>query len=391
MKNTHTPSKDLPIELPWNAYVNASVNFGKEQIIAGCTNIIGTLLSSEFVKNSALTELQKNTLVAISGPLFEKVWFYIGSFKHAWDIYRSTDPSIRNLVIRTAREGTRNTIKDFWVHDPVYLLLMWGWQLLHPNVPAWMLSFISFVLATIAVGVVDVGIDEAKYSFLQKNVVKQWFWVEKYYESRVALFKKQHMQDILEDLMKEFWLETSQTRKYTDTYYVVNKEKLKSYNGRKPSFRLRSRERTDQEAPARKSAQILYTKSNEITPKEAMHNRYYATKKEKLYFLQNHVDKLHTLSDIDNSKVRAYFQKILMPTSPQTISFERSLSYDLKWLLISVDEMEEKHAANPLQQTVELKVYKDEALLREAIRYVLTQYPVQQTTMRKHTEEHFGK
>jgi hypothetical protein len=93
------------------------------------------------------------------------------------------------------------------------------------------------------------------------------------------------MQDILEDLMKEFGLENFQKRKYNDTYYVVNGEQLKSYNGRKPSFRLRNRDRIDQESTPRKSAQIIYTKANEITPKESMHNRYYSTRKEKLYLL----------------------------------------------------------------------------------------------------------
>lgn len=55
---------------------------------------------------------------------------------------------------------------------------------------------------------------------------------------------------------------------------------------------------------------------------------------------------------------------------------------------MSVDEIQMEH---PMQQTIELKVYHDDSLLRETIRYVLTQYPVQQTTMRKHSEECFGK
>ncbi len=388
MKTPNKHIEDFPIELPGNSYVNASVRFWKEQVIALFTNILGTLLTSEFLKNSALTELQKWTLIAVSGPVFEKVWFYIGSFRNAWKLYTSTDPSVRNLIIRTAREWTRNTVKDMWVHDPAYLLLMWAGQALNPNAPAWMISFISFVVATIMVWVVDVGVDELKYNNFKRNIISKWFGIEKYYESRIALFKKHHMQDILEDLMKEFGLENFQKRKYNDTYYVVNGEQLKSYNGRKPSFRLRNRDRIDQESTPRKSAQIIYTKANEITPKESMHNRYYSTRKEKLYLPLDNLEKLDFLTDIPDRKVVDKLTKILLPTTPQKISFERTFSHDPKWLFISVDEIQTDH---PMQQTIELKVYNDDALLREAIRYVLTQYPVQQTTMRKHSDEKFGK
>ncbi len=378
---------DFPIELPWNSIFNASIKFGKEQAIAWLTNILWSWAAAEILKHSALSELQKRTIIALAWPLFEKVWFYMSSFKHAREIYRSTDPSVRNLILRTAREWTRNTIKDLGVHDPMYLLLMGGWQAINPDVPAWMISFISFVLATAFVGFVDVWVDEIKYSRLKKWIFDDGFKLEKYYESRIALTKKYHMQDILEEMMKEFGLENQQQRLYSDTYYVVNKEQWKTYNGRDPSFRLRKRERLDTPAPGRKSAQLVYTKVNEITPKSSMHRRYYATQKEKLYLSLDNLDKLEDLDDIPYPFIVKDLRKKLLPIEPQKITFERSLSYDPN-LLVSIDQIHQDH---PMQQAAELKVYKDKALLREAIRFVFKIYPVKLSTMRKHPEERFIK
>lgn len=381
--------KDLPIQLPGNSYVNASVRFGKEQLIAWLTNVLGTLATSQVLKTSALSELEKWTIVALSGPVFEKAGFYLSALKNARKLYSTTDPSVRNLIVRTAREGTRNTVKDMWVHDPAYLLLMWAWQAINPDTPARMISFISFFLATIVVWIVDVWVDEVKYKRAKNNLLKQWYGIESYYEARMVLMKKYPMQDVLEDFMREFDLESQQTRAYKDVYYVVNGEHLKTYNGRKPSFRLRNRTRIDVPWNTRRSAQLIYTKTNEITPKWSLQWRYYATQKDKFYYPLNYLENLEGLQEIPNQDVRSKLQYNLQLTPPQQVSFVRRWSNDEKKIYVSVDEINQKH---PLQQTIEIKGYKDQKeLMLEAMKYGIMEYSVQQTTMRKHSEENFGK
>ena len=104
--------------------------------------------------------------------------------------------------------------------------------------------------------------------------------------------------------------------------------------------------------------------------------RYFPIAKDKLYFLlDQHMP--NSLDEIENDSARNALKRFNNGAEFQTVSFERTYANNPETVLVSADRVD---CARPFN-VVELKVYQGkENVLKEAIRYVLYNFPVVQTT-----------
>jgi len=126
------------------------------------------------------------------------------------------------------------------------------------------------------------------------------------------------------------------------------------------------------------TAQIVFTRASEITQTEMSQHRFFPIKKEKLFFVLD--QKMPTnLDDIKDKKAKKLLKSLIhKKTRSPRIRFEREIANDPK-LLVSVDFINAKRP----YYLLELKTYKNTKLLKEAMRYVMTEFPVVQTTHSK--------
>jgi hypothetical protein len=154
-------------------------------------------------------------------------------------------------------------------------------------------------------------------------------------------------------------------------------------NGRKPKIRLRERVRGDE---AIRTCQLVYTRSRENAEKKGILSRprpeqfrYFVARKDKFYRMLEAPMPLE-IEAIPFAPTRIMLSKYLDKTEPlpPEIVFHRTYVHDPE-LLVSVDRVRTERAFYVL----ELKVYKDVDLLRQAMRYVMMEYSPLQTTHSK--------
>ncbi|MEK6900257.1 MAG: hypothetical protein AABX05_03980, partial [Nanoarchaeota archaeon] len=154
------------------------------------------------------------------------------------------------------------------------------------------------------------------------------------------------------------------------------KNSFPKYNSRIPVLRLRHR-KIEEEREV-KSLQVVYTRASELPAKNPEQFRYFPQKKEKIYFLLDQ-EMPEDISGIEDQKVRAAIKKLQKETAYSDVDFYRTMTNDRSSLFISVDAV----ARENVFKILELKVYEDTRLLKEAMHYVMRTFPVLQTTHRK--------
>ncbi len=359
-----------PISIPGNPYAEVFRRFGRDEAIAGALNIVGTAVTAAVTPDPFI--------LSVAGPIIEKAGFFPAHLKEAWDIYRTTPSEkrepLRKYISRAFKGGFTSLLEDVLIHDPLYTGMMYGGLQLYPQAPAWMLATISFGLAAAVVAAAEVTYHERQYRKLGKEFQKLGFGLESYFECRFFMKSEQDPEDILSYMKDEFNLSQHKKGQYFDRYLVQD---LPSFSGRTPKLRLRRRKIAEEEREVR-TLQIVYERASEMDRKKAEQFRYYPKEKCKFYYrLDGSMPS--SISEIADAGVRKKLEK-WTTAGYKDVSFEREIIHSPDTLLVAVDNIREDQPF----YVVELKVREEKRLLVEAMRALMLNFPVVQTTMGKY-------
>lgn len=350
------------IKIPENPFWTVLKRFGRDELIAMFVNVIGTVIFG-FFYTSAL-------ILSLAGPIVEKIGFFPAHFKEAWTIYKTTPKEIRknlsHYVKLAMKNGSVSLIEDILIHDPIYIILMFIGINMYSQTPVWILATISFIIAVIMVSILEVMVNEIRYWLLKEKFKLNGFMTEKYYEARFLVDKRESQINVMNKVAKEFKLGKVHKLNYKDIYI---ENSLPNYSGR--SAKLRIRDRTTENKKNFKSIQIAYTIASEFLENKFDQYRYFPIKKEKIIFILK--DKCpKNIDEIGDDKIKKMIKKISLKRHKE-VNFNRFVARDEE-LLISVDEVRKNSFL------LELKVHKDKKLLCKAMRYVMNEFSLIQTT-----------
>ena len=358
------------IELPKNPFWSIFQRFGRDELIAMGVNLAGTA-SMDYMLNESNT---KNLVLALSGPIIEKIGFFPAHFYEAYDDYKKAPKDRRAprffYTKKAFRNGTTSLVEDVIFHDPLYVGLMYAGLQSFPGAPSWIVAGTSFTAAVFAVAGAEVAYNEWQYKRLKKKLAKAGFEREEYYESRFYIQAEKDPSETLQQIASKFGLATRQVATYDDCYYHTQ---IPEYSGRKPKVRLRKRVMGDGKTV--QSAQIVFTRTGEL--EHTTTHRFYPQKKEKMYFILNQ-EMPKSIDEITNTAIRNILKKATVSDEEQHVSFQRTIAHN-PVLLATTDYITGEQPFYVL----ELKVRKDTVLLKEAMRYVMSELPVIQTTYGK--------
>lgn len=384
------PLANAPIALPENPYVTSLKTFGLDELLAGIVDAGATTAASFLVP-----ERYKMMVLPFVGPVLEKIGFFPQHVWKARGVYKSTPPSKRmplsHYVKDALRNGGSNLAKDILVHDPIYVGLMVGGLHALPNVPPGFLSASSYILGVLAVAAIDVTKDELLYRRATKKLKAVGFGSERYYESRFWLnaAASKDPDAALAGLVKEFGLTDRRSVAYEDRYFANT---FTPYSNRTVKVRLRHRQATEEEQkelslphPWMNSLQIVYTRAREHAG-GLDQCRYFPMLKEKYWLMMRNVEAPSSIADIGDKDAAAR-NLVLASTGSETkdVRFTRTM-YAGKELAACFDDITKNGTPDgPVNGTqgmrvLELKVWKDKQLMRQAMRYLMLSCPVVQTT-----------
>lgn len=353
-----------PIVLPESPFWEIFKNFGKDEMIALIINTVSTGAISAITNDPIL--------ISLFGPVIEKIGFFAGSSHEALKIYRTTSPEERenkvNYFKDAIKNGMPNLIKDIIFHDPFYTALMLIGLSSFPDTSVWMLSMISFLISVGVVTSGEVAIKEALYKYQEKQLERKRFILEKHLEARFAV-KGIDPKNLIIQLADYFDLGPIHTSTYYDKYFDT---KLKPYNAREPIIRLRKRIEGSQKKDSTK-IQIVYTRASQVNSNKPEQYNFYPVAKDKMSL------KL-------NKSSKGIFNKLILNEQPHLVSFTRTYAHIPEKILISVDLIEDQDRPYTV---VEVKSFRNDKEAVEtmimAIRHIMSQYDVIQTTHSKRT------
>lgn len=362
-----------PIKLPSNPFFDVFRTFGRDELISLIINVIATAIISKFAFS--------NFILSITGPIIEKIGFFIAYFKEAITLYKTTQvekrDSLSKYIFKAIKQGSNSLMKDILFHDPTYMLLMFFGLQSYPQTPPWMLSALAFFIAVAAVAVGEVSFNEIQYILFTKRLKKIGFGKESYFESRFIIGNK-NSKTILADISKEFNLSVSENINYQDRYFESS---LKGYNSRTPKLRLRNR--VDDKNFKNKTVQVVYSRASEMAMKKPAQFNFYPTRKDKLWIRLDQ-EMPWKIEDIKSKELRSLLKKLTKNNQFNDVYFNRMICRDPNTILVSVDNV---RSPNNAQFTiVEMKAHTDKkskTMLIEAMRYLMMNYPVTQTTHTK--------
>lgn len=356
---------DHPIKVPENPFWTVFKRFGRDELIAMFVNVIGTAIVSVFSASAVI--------LSLAGPIIEKVGFFPAHFKDAWTVYKTTPINKRKKLSfyfkNAVKDGSVSLFEDILVHDPLYIILMYIGLKIYPQTPVWLLATASFIIAVILVAILEVTVTEIRYWLFKRRFKSKKCGVESYYEARFYVDKKEDPKRVLKKITKEFNLGKIYDLKYADTYF---NNSFPSFSGR--SARVRLRNRTGKNNEYIKSVQIVYTRASEFAQNKYDQFRYFPIKKEKIYFVFNGKMPESILS-IKNKDIKKSLSKKVQ-NKHKHLKFNRLISHNEE-LLASSDKVNEGSFL------VELKVHRDKKLLMKAMRFVMKEFSLTQTTKGK--------
>ncbi len=358
---------DKPIYVPGSPFWNVFKDFGKDELIALIINVLGTIVFGFFTKNVFI--------LSFAGPIIEKVGFFPAHFKEALNIYKTTPLKQRKklqwYLKRAFKNSSTNLSKDVFLHDPLYIFFMFLGFSLYSGIPVWLLSLSSFLIAIALVSLVEVIYKEVKYLNFKRRMVKKGFEVESYYESRFLISAKEDPQKIIKKAIQTFKLNKHKELRYKDLYFEND---LWEFSGRTPQIRLRERYGKEERF---QSVQIVYTRASELLEKKYEQYRFFPIKKDKIYFvLKGKMPK--ELKDIKMEGVRRFLTKHGKDKDKSNIYFNRVLAYN-KDIFFSADLVDHKNKFF----IVEIKSHTNLPMLFKAMRFIMREFSVVQTTRGK--------
>jgi len=274
-------------------------------------------------------------------------------------VYRHTPRGrrkpLRHYYKRAFRGGSKSLIEDILFHDPLYVLLMFFGLMIYPSTPAWVLSLVSFVIAVFAVSGIEVGINELRFWWFKKRLLKRGFRLEPYYESHFFISSKESQREVVKSVAKEFGLHYHKPVSYQDIYF---EHKVPEFSGRTARLRLRRRTH-DKKACWFQTVQIIFTRAGELPTDLLEQHRYFPMKKSKLFFVLDEFPE--SIEEITHSQVRKLLLKLKCASPAKKVHFDRFIAHNDE-LLVGADAVKGDYFV------VELKVFSNKSLLKEAMR-----------------------
>lgn len=396
------------IKLPSSPFWEVFKTFGRDEMFAMLVNIGATFLVALLIPlitvNYLLIPIGISSMnfifvdviylkvgaIALAGPIFEKVGFYIGHIKDAIFEYRkrlTNDHTLSYYYKRAVKRGTSSLIKDILIHDPIYVLLMTYGIITLPGL--WLtveqsfgipgegvLAVISFVLAVFVVSFIDIAWQELSFKKFVYQLKKKGFGVEKYYEVRFLINKTEDPKIILEKIKDKFNLPQNTVIPYNDYYYNHD---LSKFSTRVPKFRIRSRTSCE-DGSIMNTIQVVYTKTFEEFSNQLSQYRYFLTKKWKIYKILNNKTLIKSFEEAKKEfKNMDGFLKKRIFSENGKVMFSRDFTNFEDGLFVSVDNVDRDKD----NIVVELKVCNDKYLLKEAMEFVMNKFDTIQTTKGK--------
>jgi hypothetical protein len=353
---------DEPIILPGSPILEIFKDFGRDELIALLINTLGVGVLSGVTNNAVL--------LALVGPVIEKIGFFANSSKNAFDVYRTTPPAERNprstYFLEAVKNGLPNLARDLVLHDPLYTALMLLELKQLPETPVWMLSVIAFLVAIGAVASGEVLTKEALYKLQVGSLQRRGFSLEKHLEAKFIL-QNTDSQDVLGELAEYFQLGDVHTSAYHDTYYET---RLKTYNSRTPIVRVRRRTEDDQTAEP-DAIQVVYTRAAQLRKSQPEQFNFYPVAKDKLQLELT-------------QKTEQDLRRLVRGNETHEVFFDRDYANIPGELLITADQV---HSGSKPYVVVEVKSVRDEKdavrTMIMAMRHIMSKYDVVQTTHSK--------
>ena len=240
----------------------------------------------------------------------------------------------------------------------------------YPQTPAWILALSSFIIAVFIVSILEVTATEIRYFLFLSKFKRAGCRVENYYEARFLIKTDKNSKEIMSKMSNKFNLSDFNPINYHDLYFET---KFPSFSGRKPLLRVRNS--SSKPWGSRKSIQLVYIRPSESVLKDPDQYRYFPIKKDKVYYTLNSIPK--SFSQIKNKKIFYLLKKYVNEKSAKSLKFTRFGARNDE-LLVSLDKVDDKNYL-----VAELKVYSDVNLLIEAMRFMMKEFTVIQTTQNK--------
>jgi len=374
-KNNSSSLEELlgknPINIPLNPFIDTGIRFGRDELSAMLWNTTSTALSS-YILTKYFPDTDPILINSIVGPVVEKVglvgWYFKDIFKKGEE-----NRSILNNFKQGFKESLPTLMEDILVHDPIYSSMLYFGQIQYRNTPVWILSLTVFVISVTLVACLEVLFEKLRYILFKKICFKNGFKEEKYLESHFYIPSYIDPRKLLRDVSKKFNLVPKEDIVYEDRYFS---KKDKQFLRKNMYIRSRHRKRDGKDF---NTFQFVFTQAQKM--KSSFGNssyNYFPSKKTKLYYVLN--------SELEDflllpQHIQNLMQRFHDMERPKYVRFKRSYAHDDE-LLISIDLCESENSSFRL---VEVKVYKDEKVLEEAMTYILQNYPVEQTTYGKNS------
>jgi hypothetical protein len=351
-----------PIVTPDNPYIASLKDFGADELLAGGVDIGSTALVAHLASGPF-----RNAFLPFVGPVVEKGIFFVRHLHQARELYKTVPKSVRQpfsfYLKQGLRDGSDNLLKDLMFHDPMYIAFMASGLEAFPDTPPFLLSMASYVTAVLAVAGIDVAKNEIRYRMKKRDLEKMGFQSEKYYESRFFVGSEKKPAEVMESFMKEFGLNNVVTNHYKDIYF---ESKLPSFNGRKPKTRIRSRDNSDQ--GKLNSLQIVYSRARENN-QGLDQVRYFITEKEKIYKILN--EPIETITEAPK-EIKPFLEKAVAPNPHYSaLNFTRTCCNN-EQLSMCTDNVAHRRPF----YLIELKSWKNEELMKQAMRYLMVECPI---------------
>lgn len=345
-----------PIAIPGNPFWIVLKRFGRDELVAAFVNVLGTALVACFSSNVLV--------LALAGPVIEKIGFFPAHFWEALGVYRTTPAHVRKRLSAYLKHalagGFLSLVEDVLVHDPCYTLLMIAGLRAYPGAPVWLLAAGSFAAAVVIVSLLETSVTELRYLALKRRLTVSGFGQERYFEARFMISKAgPGPQEVISNLAKEFGMDPPRRLEYHDLYLA---HRLGSYSGRKPKVRLR--DRTADGGGTLRSFQVVYTRASEMVPRKFDQYRFFPIRKEKLYYPLE-----------AGAPVPVFHPQVCGSEVIREVRFTRLVANN-KPLLVSVDILQDDRPFYVL----EMKTHRDVRTMVAAMRLVMGTLPVVQTT-----------
>lgn len=327
---------------PPNLYKQSLISFGSGEMAAAFGDILNTSLMNWVLHHwlDFLSETWKQVMIGLTGPIGEKVYFFVPPVFTAWRDYR-TQPTIEAhkpfgyFLNQAYREGWNNLLWDITFHDTTYFGCMLMGQNYYPDIPIWALSILSYLIGIFVVMLGQVEVAKWGERRLDRQMIDLGFSKETYYESRFFIDKSEATNDEMEALMNHMSTSFNLTRRlepfdYEDLYVDLNQSRVAD---KEVDFRIRNKGSGEMES----TAEVVLTKAQQVKTTTNPEHQFYITKKEK-YFISLDDRDQDPNYPFDARNQDAFIDAITQAVEPTVVTYTRRLANNPKDLSFSIDD-----------------------------------------------------